>query len=272
MIGPVMTDEPNPPGPAEHIGPPSEGLFALGARLFDDETGPLPETATLLHALAELRPTEQALERAALAVLGAGRARHLSWSQLGAVLGLSDAGTRTYYNRLRQRHPVYTPPRPITLAAYTAHAHTLLGSTADPPDEYTDHAAARLLGAVLLTAALNRTPELVATWLSDPTLHAATAAAARHPEAHQVLIDHGGRRPGIRADLVDIAREAIQNSPWAPAAEGAEPSGHGPDADADTVPNPLPGEPVVLTAIDGTKPRGRRLPSAGHLTRRRPEL
>lgn len=212
---------PRPPSPeaARALLAAADALEATGGR-------PAPDTADtdLSRLLRGIAPAEAAVDRAALMAIGAARGRGWSWPRIGKAVGLSADGARDKFDRAAARHPDYTAPLPPTLGAHISRAGDLIAAIADPPGPYLANSAARLLGAVLLTATLEETPHLVGHWLTDPALAAVTAAAARHPRndgAHKALADFAGVRPGTRADLLDILREAVRDSPWALAADTA---------------------------------------------------
>lgn len=202
-----------------------------------------PETMQdpdLTRLLGGITSAEAGLDRAALTALGAARGRGWSWPRIGTTMGLTADGARDRFDRASSRHPDYVAPLPPTLSAHITRADDLVGAIADPPQGFTRHAANRLLGALLLTTTLERAPELAAHWLTDPELTGAAAAATRHPRAKdalRVLTDYARERPGTRADLLDILREAVQGTTWmvgpsAPAAPGLPASGSGQDTAA----------------------------------------
>ncbi|MFY7069080.1 hypothetical protein ACOQFV_24750 [Nocardiopsis changdeensis] len=212
---------PGPPSPeaARALLAAADALEATGGRPAPDTTDP-----DLTRLLRGITPAEAAVDRAALMAIGAARSRGWSWPRIGKALGLTADGARDKFDRAAARHPDYTAPLPPTLGAHISRASDLIAAIADPPGPYLAHAAARLLGAVLLTATLEETPHLVGHWLTDPALAAVTAAAARHPKndgAHKALTEFAGVRPGTRADLLDILREAVRDSPWALASDTA---------------------------------------------------
>lgn len=217
-----------PPSPeaARRLLAVAEELAATGGRAGDETS-----EADLSRLLRGIAPAEAALDRAALMALGAARGRGWSWPRIGTALGMTADGARDRFDRAAARHPDYRAPLAPTLAAHTAHAGDLIDAITDPPRGFTRHAAARLLGAVLLAATLDRTPELVGHWLTDPALSGAAAAVARHPkaaQAHKALADFVRERPGTRADLLDIIREAVRSTPWAlDAAKHANAAGDG---------------------------------------------
>ncbi|GAA1463516.1 hypothetical protein NE857_34030 (plasmid) [Nocardiopsis exhalans] len=221
--GPEKSTGQNPAGkpPARPPSPESARQLLAAAEHLAAGSGRAPDDMTdtdLSRLLRAIVPAEAALDRAALMVLGAARGRNVSWPRIGKALGLTADGARDRFDRACARHPDYTAPLAPTLGAHMAHANGLIAAIADPPEGFTRHAATRLLGAVLLTATLDQAPELVGHWLTDPTLSGAAAAAARHPKndgAHKALTEFTRERPGTRADLLDIIREAVQDSPWA---------------------------------------------------------
>ncbi|MEU0237684.1 hypothetical protein ABZ234_08330 [Nocardiopsis sp. NPDC006198] len=204
----------------------AEELETTGGRAGDHTS-----EADLSRLLRGIAPAEAALDRAALMALGAARGRGWSWPRIGTALGMTADGARDRFDRAAARHRDYRAPLAPTLAAHIAHAGDLIDAITDPPRGFTRHAAARLLGAVLLAATLERTPELVGHWLTDPALSGAAEAAARHPKAakaHKALVDFARERPGTRADQLDIIREAVRSTPWAlGSAESASAAGDG---------------------------------------------
>ncbi|MEU0237679.1 hypothetical protein ABZ234_08305 [Nocardiopsis sp. NPDC006198] len=214
--------------------------------------------ADLLRLLRTAPTAETALDRAVLAVLGAARERSVPWWRIGKAMGVSEAEAHDRFARARERHPDYTAPIAPTLGVHLAHAGDLVDAIADPPQGLTRHAAARLLGAVLLTATLERAPELVAHWLADPALSGAAAAAARHKnnDARRAIADYTRERPGTRADLLNILREAVRATPWALGA------GTGAGAGEDHLPAPPGDGPLALPAV----PANPSTPLADRLT------
>ncbi|MGI5122782.1 hypothetical protein ACQEU5_25020 [Marinactinospora thermotolerans] len=242
---------------------PAARLLEASARLAA-HPGRLPAEATpaaLLEALAGLRPAQEHIERAALAVLGAARAHEVAWPRIGAATGLTSSGARDLYTRLLRRHPDYRPPLAPTLAAHTARAADLLAPVLAerPVSPFLAAQAVERLGAVLATADWAQADAAaVAEWLADDALgaprrflehhHSPQAAAAR-----QTLADHALDPAPVRAAVVELMRGAASGArPAAPTAPDLLPAGpRGMDP-----PRTAPAAPGAATAATAPGPVG----------------